>query len=262
MDKDFVLNFSGGIGKHITATSLIKWLNEKYPEKKITIVSPYPEIFEYNPRIFRNLTPNQSYLFEDYIKGKDYRNGEPYQRTEYYDDKKHITEVFPISYGFGKVDGQLPTEIFLTQGEKDEAKMIANQNKPLISIQVAGGLPPGHQMNVRRADIGQRNMPMKMAMLIVNELTARGYKVVQIRSQNEHQIPGTLQLNLPFRNIIALASEIKGHIGIDSSMMHAVGIFKKPMMIFWSQTNVDNMGYKYDKVLNKIFIHLNPLKFY
>jgi len=80
---------------------------------------------------------------------------------------------------------------------------------------------------------------------------ARGYKIIQIRNQNEPIIPGTGQVNMPFRNVIALASEIKGHIGIDSAMMHAAAVFKKPMMTFWSQTHVDNLGYKHKKSLNK-----------
>lgn len=250
MSKDFSIDITGGIGKNIMATSFIKWLSEEYPDQKITVISSFPEIFEYNPRIWRNLRIDMPYLFEDYLKKTDYRNGEPYQRHEYYDERKHLMEVYPLAYGF-KLNENPQSEIFLTQGEKDEAKMIVAHNNPLITMQVFGGVPPGHNIPQRKVDMGQRDMPMKMAQLISRELMTRGYKVMQIRNQNEPIIPGTLQINLPFRNIIALASEIKGHIGIDSAMMHAVAVFKKPMMTFWSQTHVDNLGYKYEKSLNK-----------
>ena len=33
-------------------------------------------------------------------------------------------------------------------------------------------------------------------------------------------------------------------------MMHASAVFKKPMLIFWGQTHVDNLGYTYDGVNN------------
>ena len=30
-----ILSFQGGIGKHIVATSFVRWINEKFPNKKI-----------------------------------------------------------------------------------------------------------------------------------------------------------------------------------------------------------------------------------
>ena len=40
-------------------------------------------------------------------------------------------------------------------------------------------------------------------------------------------------------------------MGIDSAMMHSAAVFKKPMLVFWSQTRIDNLGYNYPGVFNK-----------
>ena len=249
--KDFVFEIHGGIGKNIMATSLIKWVNEKYPKKKITIVSAFPEIFEGNPRIYRNLPTTQSYLFEDYIKGKDYRIGDPYQLEEFYreENKMHCCELYPKAYRFKDYNKNFKNEIFLTKGERLEfAEMIA-ANNPVVTMQAFGGLLMG-PMTRDKIDSGGRDMPGEFAIKIVQKLNVKGIKVVQIRGQNEPQIPGTMQFNLPFRNMISLGIHCKGHIGIDSSFMHAMSAFEKPMLIFWGQTHVDNLGYKYPGVMN------------
>lgn len=247
-----ILSFQGGIGKHILATSMIRWAREKFPDKKIMVVSAYPEIFEYNPHIYRNLTLNQPYLFEDYIKNNDFRVGEPYSLHEYYRDadKMHITKLYPKAYGFNEYNENPQTEIFLTEGEKAEARQFLGIGAPVITIQASGGVAPGQDFG-KKIDSVQRDMPYAMGNLIVEEILRRGFRLLQVRSATEPELPRTIQLQARFRGFISIASQAVGHIGIDSSMMHATAVFKKPMLIFWSQTHVDNLGYTYPGVVNK-----------
>jgi ADP-heptose:LPS heptosyltransferase len=261
---DYAIKITGGIGKHILSTSLIKWINEKYPKSKIIVISAYPEIFEYNPRIYRNLPLNHSYLFEDYIKGKDYKTGNPYEMYEYYRDKNkmHILKLFPKAYGFGEYDENPKTEIYLTKGEKLEFKNFAEKNKPIVTLQAFGGLPPNTPITRNKIDNSGRDMPINFALKIINLLKQKGIKVLQIRNNNEKILPGTIQLNnIPFRNLISIANHVQAHIGIDSSFMHATALFKKPQLIFWSQTHKDNIGYDYKGVINsycKNGMHCRP----
>ncbi len=250
MNKDFVIQLQGGIGKHIAATSMIKWINDKYPKQKITVVSSFPEVFEYNPRIHRNLPHQQAYLFEDYIKGNDFRNGDPYQCHEFYDERMSIMKVYPKAYQFGKYNEEPETEIFLTEGERQEMETFARSGSPIITMQVFGGIPQGQTVPARKADMGQRDMPIQLAMKLAGILAAKGFRVLQVRQTNEPIVPNTMQMQMPFRNWIALSSYVAGHVGIDSSFMHSAAVFKKPMLIFWSQTHVDSIGYHYDKVVN------------
>lgn len=245
---NYVFSIKGGIGKHIAFTSFIRWVNEKYPKSKITVVSAYPEVFEHNPRIWRNLPMHQAYLFEDYIKGRDFRDGEVYQQYEVYrdKDKKHICEMWPKAYGFKGYDKDFKLEIFLTEGEKMDGMFYCEQNKPLITFQAYGGLPPGAQPNRMKVDSTGRDIPFPIALRIVQILNARGFKVLQLRGPTERPIPGTLQLQLQFRNLLPIIRSAVAHVGIDSSFMHAAAAFEKPQLIFWGQTHKDNFGYPYE----------------
>jgi len=249
---DYVIEISGGIGKHVMASSFIRWLNEKYPSKKITVVSAYPEIFEYNPRIFRNLHISQPYLFEDYIKNNDYRKGNPYELKEFYREKnkKHLMEIFPKAYMFGELDKDPKSEIHLTKGEEQEGINYNKQNGPLITLQIIGGLPPNALPGKEKMDSSQRDLPQKIALKIVETLTKNGFKILQLRNKVEPQIPGTLQVDTSFRNIIPLVKHAVAHVGIDSSWMHVAGCFKKPMLTFWGGTHKDSFGYFHEGSFN------------
>ncbi len=249
---NYSIEITGGIGKHIMATSFIKWINEKYPKSKIILFSGYPEIFEYNPRIWRNLRLGNSYSFEDYIKGTDLKRGEPYALYEYYreEDKKHLMELLPKAYGFGKYDEKPVAEIYLTKGEEMDGQVFCKQNFPLVTFQAFGGLPPGMMPGKDKIDSSQRDLNFELSQKIVNILVKNGLKVLQIRSQTEPILQNTIQLKIPFRNLLPIIKYSLAHVGIDSSGMHAAAVFKKPMLIFWGQTHVDNLGYKYEKVMN------------
>lgn len=263
MEENYVLEISGGIGKHVMATSFVKWLNEKYPNKKITVISAYPEIFEYNPRIHRNLHLTQPYLFEDYIKENDFRKGNPYELQEYYREKnkKHLMNLFPKAYFFNQYNENPETEIYLTKGEEFDGQIYCKQNGPLITFQATGGLPPGATPNRMKLDSSQRDMIQKLAYKTVETLIRAGFKVLQLRNNTEPQIPGTLQLELPFRNLIPIVKNSIAHVGIDSSWMHVAGCFKKPMLTFWGNTHKDNLGYFHEgsfHAFNKYGMHGRP----
>jgi len=248
---NFSISLSGGIGKHICATSMIKWISEKFPDSKITVISMFPELFEHNPRIWRNLPFGQAYLFEDYIKGTDYRIGDPYTLIEYYrpESKMHINELFPKAYGFGECNSNAHNEIFLTKGEK--AEFMELESRKIITLQISGGIPPGIQMSLKdKLDSSYRDIPMPMAIKIASIMRGKGYEVIQVRGQNEPSVPGTTQLNMPLRNLISMGMRCKGHIGMDSSFMHAMAAFDRPQLIFWGNTSPDNLGYSYPKVIN------------
>lgn len=242
----------GGIGKQICATSLVKWTAEKTKEKVI-VVSYYPEIFEYNPNVYRNLSPMQPYLFEDYLKGTDIRKGDPYILMEYYrdTDKMHINKLFPKAYGFNEYNESPEMEIYLTENErKDVETFIKADTRPVITIQTSGGVAQGTQSNKGVNNPPMRDMPTEVGQKIVNYLSSKGYRVAHVRQQNEPGLQNTITFNVRFRQFIALSEQSKGHIGIDSSMLHAAAVWKKPQIIFWSQTFPENLGYTYPGAIN------------
>ena len=52
-EKYIVWHIEGGLGKNVAATSLMKTLKERYPNRKLIVVATYPEIFLNNSNIDR-----------------------------------------------------------------------------------------------------------------------------------------------------------------------------------------------------------------
>ncbi len=257
----YVIQIQGGIGYHLMATSFIRWLNEKYPKKRLIVISAYPDLFEYNPRIYRNLRLDQAYLFEDYVKGNDYREGHPYKMYEYYQERMHLMKLFPKAYRFPQYNENPQSEIFLTKGEEMDGNVFNQQNAPLLTFQMCGGLPPGMQPNRGKVDSSQRDLPFEFAQKVAHMLLNKGFKLLQIRSESEPIIPGTIQIQLPFRNLLPIMKHSVGHVGMDSAGMHGAAIFKKPQLIFWGQTHKDNLGYNYEgffDAYNQYGMHYRP----
>ena len=44
-EKYIVWHIEGGLGKNVAATSLMKTLKERHPNRKLIVVATYPEIF-------------------------------------------------------------------------------------------------------------------------------------------------------------------------------------------------------------------------
>ena len=250
--KKYTLLFNGGIGKHICATTMIRQIKEEEPDARIVTISGYPEIFLNNPKIYRNLHHMTSYIFDDYIKGSEFRTGDPYHWIEYYNNKKHLSNLYPLAYRFPKENENIYPEIYLHQNEMREAEdLIVRSKKPVITIQSTGGNQMIRQMKDPR-QLSPRDLLQPIAQKIVDICVKEGFNLLQIRLPHEYPLKDVMAFNnLPFRKYMALVPFISGHIGIDSAMMHAVAAFKKPSLIFWNNTNVDTLGYPYMTNINR-----------
>jgi ADP-heptose:LPS heptosyltransferase len=244
-EENFSIVVKGGIGKHICATTLIRYIKENYPKSKINVLSAFPEVFHYNQKIYRNLHLATPYLFEDYVKGTKFIDADPYQQRDFYENRSHLSEVYPLAYGFPSKNKNIQPELFMSASELKTAKGFVENNKPLITLQTTGGNQAKNQMR-DPTDLTGRDLPQSVAEKIVEICKAEGYKILHIKLPQEYSLKDTIELNnLPFRRYIALIPFIRGHIGIDSAMMHAVAAFKKPGLIFWGSTDSNILGYPY-----------------
>ena len=245
MNKYTIL-LNGGIGKHICATTMLRQIQEKEPDARITVVSGFPEIFLFNPRVYRNLHLSTSYLYDDYIEGTDYRAGDPYHHIDYYKNTKHISNLYPLAYRFPEENDNILPEIYLSDQEKKFVQKFVKQNKPIITIQAIGGNQMMQSPHKDPAMVTPRDLPLDVAQRIVDYMNSEGFTVIHVALPHEPKLNNVLALqNQPFRAYVVLLPYIKGHIGIDSAMMHAAAAFKTPSLIFWNNTNVDTLGYPY-----------------
>jgi len=258
LENKYTIIANGGIGKHIIATTLLRHIKESEPKSRINVISGYPEVFLHNPHIYRNLHHMTSYAYDDYIKGTDFRVGEPYSQKGYYDDMQHLSTLFPRAFGFKDVVGgdtkyDIYPEIYLASQEIAQAKELCSKSpKPIITVQVTGGNQQLNQMKDPK-ELTCRDLLPEVSQKIVDIATELGFNVIHVRLPHERQLNNVMFFNnIPFRKYMALIPNISGHIGIDSAMMHAVAAFKKPGLIFWGNTNVQNLGYPCMTNVNRI----------
>lgn len=243
--KRYTLLLNGGIGKHVCATTLLRYIQEKEPDSQITVISGYPEVFLFNPRVHRNLHFMTSYVFDDYINGTDLRIGDPYHLMEYYGNEKHISQVFPKAYRFESENENTYPELYIGDEEQRKVKEFAMQSKnPLITIQATGGNQMMQSPHKDPKQFSPRDLSLEVAQKIVDICVARGFNVIQVALPQEYHLKNVVIFEgQPFRSYIPIIPHISAHIGIDSAMMHAVAAFKKEALIFWNNTHEKTLGY-------------------
>ena len=47
--QKIVLQVSGGIGKHVAATAVVRAIRKQYPDGQLIVISAYPIVFRHNP---------------------------------------------------------------------------------------------------------------------------------------------------------------------------------------------------------------------
>ena len=104
--KPICLNLSAcnGLGDLICATPTIKKLSEAY-EKKITILSPFPELFKMNPFVegsYKTSSVDMGYFNEHYLMHDSFYNvGKKNDRgIEYKHNRIDIRQFHAIHLGF------------------------------------------------------------------------------------------------------------------------------------------------------------------
>jgi len=135
-----IFSISGGIGKNIMATAVIKSIKKKYNNHNLIVLTAWPDVFLNNPNIYRVFRfGNTPYFMEDYVKDDTIiLQIDPYHHDSFVHKKKHLIEAWCDAYNLECISKE--PEIFLTPREKQFIKNKFNRNKPLFIIQTNGGM--------------------------------------------------------------------------------------------------------------------------
>ena len=247
--ENLVLIVSGGIGRNIMATAVVRNLKKAYPDKDIIVVAGCPDIFIKNPNIKRVIDIGRAmYFYEDYIidKRTAVLNFEPYQDFDYLQRKKHFVECWCNQIGI-KCDSVYP-EMYFSEAEDKMAKIyVSGFNRKMILFQHSGGKIPENKSEKAqiqsRAGMYKRDIPKDVTEKIVEDLVKRGYMVGSVQHENQYLPPRAEKINFPIRAIIALVPHVEGIIGIDSFLMHGSACFKRKIVGVWGGTNPKVLGY-------------------
>ncbi len=62
-EKYFIWHIQGGLGKNIAGTALVKTIKQTYPDRKLIMVTSWPEVYLNNPDVDRVYQLGQSPYF-------------------------------------------------------------------------------------------------------------------------------------------------------------------------------------------------------
>jgi hypothetical protein len=239
-DKYTILEISGGHGKNVIATAVIRAIKKKYPDYKLVVVCAWDGPFFYNPDVFRFYTFGQmQYFFTDFIKPttKIFRH-EVYHSEDHILQRKHLVDSWCDMYGI-ESDGHLP-KIYLNPRELEIArdKIKPELGKPIMLLQTHGGAPANQYSNKSWF----RDMPIEIAQKLVNYYS-KSYRILHLRTPEQPALQGTELLNLPFRELYAVFPLSTKRLFIDSFSQHVAAALDLPSTVVWIGNKPEVFGY-------------------
>lgn len=242
--KYSIFHIDGGIGKNVVATNVVRNIKKTHPDRELIVVSPYPEVFLYNPNIYRVYKAGAcQYFYDDYIHNRDtiVFKHEPYFSNDVITRKTSLAEAWCKSLQI-PFDANTP-ELYVNNIERQNSQVlfsqINNNGKPVIVIQINGGVGvKQNQINFNWF----RDLPPFYAQNLISKYSDK-FHFVQIRGANQIALEGAQQIDLSLRELFLLLANCKGAVGIDSMLQHVMTAFNKPSLVFWIGNSPAVYGY-------------------
>jgi len=249
MNREYTVVFiEGGLGKVVAATAAIRNLKKAYPEKKLIVVSGYPEVFDRNPHVFRTFGFNQhKYLYNDYVKNGTIFERDPYHMDTYRFDECHLAQAFCDGWGI-EFDGDPKPEIYLDDAvisvTRNELIPLKEDGLPLIVVQYLGRSPVDQQSKTY-IPTGRENLPLFEE--VMNKLCGK-VRMMVMKTPEEPTLKvakNTVILNnaVHFSRWFGYMYNADGFLSIDSCSHHIAAAFNKPGVAVWGRTSEKNLGY-------------------
>jgi len=239
-DKYLIFEVSGGHGKNVMATAVIRAIKKQYPEYKIVVVCAWDGGFFYNPDVFRFYTFGQmQFFFTDFIKPdtKIFKH-EVYHSEDHILQRKHLVNSWCDMYSI-KPDGVKP-KIYLNPREIEIAKdKIKPDGRPIMLLQTHGGSPNAQYSKKSWF----RDMPIEIAQKLVNYFS-KSYRILHLRTPEQPALQGTELLNLPFRELYAVFPLSQKRLFIDSFAQHVATALDLQSTVVWIGNKPEIFGYE------------------
>ena len=253
-----ILSVNGGIGKCIISTAVIEAFAEQRPDKKLIVVSGYPDVFINNPHVYRSFGfGNIQYFYETYIKENESEIfvHNPYDETDYTYQRKHIIEIWCKLCGLTYDKKYLP-KIYLTQREIDFfSKNYANSDKPLFALQTNGG---ADNQNLKYS--WMRDIPMMVAEKVVEHFKDK-YNIVHLRRQDQIGLNNTIPLTTSIRDLVVFMSMSSKRLFMDSFAQHLASSLSLPSTVLWIGNSPKVFGYDFnDNIVRNEFTKVPEMR--
>jgi len=236
-DKYIVFDVTGGQGKNVQATAVIRAVKKKYNNYKVVVVGSWDSAYFYNPNVFRFFVQGQFQYFRDYLREDTIiMKHDPYNETNHILRKEHLTEtwckMFNVPY-----DGYKP-DIYLNPRELEIARdKIKPDNRPIMLLQTHGG---SNQQYSKKS--WYRDMPIEIAQKLVNYFN-KSYRILHIRNADQPALQGVEMLNLPLRELYAVFPLSTKRLFIDSFASHVAAGLGLQSTVVWIGNSPEVFGY-------------------
>ena len=239
MEQYVIFHVDGGVGKNIAATSVCKSIKAAYPDRKLVVVTAWPEVYLHNPNVYRVYKfGNLPYFYDDYIRGKETKifRTEPYHTEDMLYQRKHLIQIWCDLFHIQCVDIQ--PELYLTERELIFNSRTIQKDGPILLVQSSGGADSqGHAYS------WSRDLPPSFAQEVVNEVRGSFSKILHIRRDNQPQLEGTISVSDSLRNLFGYIFMSDKILAIDSLVQHAAAALRKPATVGWIANSPTVFGY-------------------
>lgn len=236
---NIIFDITGGLGKHILATAVLKAIKKHHKGAQIIVVTPYPDVFINNPNVNRVIPhgtrPN---LHKEFIDGKKAKVfvTDPYTSSDYITESKHLIQIWcdlcDVPY-----NGEMP-ELFLSSAEKKYFEPFYKLEKPIMVIHPNGGAV-GQPLKYSWT----RDIPPTLVNEVINHFK-NDFTIVHVKRDDQLLYENTIGALDGFRSIAVLLSLSKKRLLIDSSVMHIATALKLPSVVTWVGTSPKVFGYE------------------
>ena len=243
MDQYMIFHIDGGIGKNVIATAVVKSLVTAYPDRKLIVVTAWPEVFLHNPNVYRvykfGFLP---YFYDDYIRDKDTKvfRTEPYHTEDILYKRKHLSEIWCDLFGIKCVTKK--PELYPTQRELMFIERQINKEGPILLVQSSGGAE-----SQQHPYSWSRDLSPVFAQEVVNTVAGNFSKVLHVRRDNQPSLNNTIQVKDTVRNLLLYVSFADKILGIDSLIQHAAAAYNKEAVVGWIANSPVVFGHEIHK---------------
>ena len=237
-DRYILFDVTGGQGKNVQATAVIRAVKKKYNNYKVVVVGSWDSAYFYNPNVFRFFVQGQFQYFRDYLREDTIiMKHDPYNETNHILRKEHLTEtwckMFNVPY-----DGYKP-DIYLNPRELEIARdKIKPDNRPIMLLQTHGG-GGGSQYSKKS---WYRDMPVEIAQKLINYFN-KSYRILHIKNPDQPVLQGVEPLTLPLRELYAVFPLSTKRLFIDSFAAHVAAGLGLQSTVVWIGNSPKVFGY-------------------
>ena len=218
---NIIFTITGGIGKCIAGTAVAEAIKKQYPDSKLIVISPHPNIFKNNPFVDKveQIHGFLNAAYELYCKGKEFKvfTVDPFHHNDFITNTGHLIPTWCKANSI-KYNGELP-QIFLSEAEQDyygNYYNFDNLAKPIMAIQVNGGNPdPRIQPGYNWA----RDLPLEIVKNIIEEYRDH-YTIINIKRPDQQGYNDTIECVDDPRGVAYLLQHSEKRVFIDSFAQH------------------------------------------